>query len=102
MGTTNPTAIDHKSKIGDIYCMDEWGEALAWSVYCVRADKYRHADHTALRKRARQDMLAAGWTESELDNMEQCALHAGTHGVERKMEARGGKIRDIFRTRDHM
>lgn len=71
-----------KSNIGGIYCFDRFGEALAYSVFCIRAEKWPHPDNTGKRDRAYDSMISAGWTPDELERLKSVALKHGTHGVE--------------------
>lgn len=71
-----------KSNIGGIWCYSRYGEALAWSALFLRAEKYPHEDNISRRNRARASMLASGWTDAELEEIQAVALKHGTYGVE--------------------
>lgn len=46
-----------KNRIGEIGCADDFGEALAYAVYCVRADRFPHPDNDGRHAVAHMDML---------------------------------------------
>ena len=71
-----------ENKIGGIACTGRYGEALAWCVCCIRARKNNSADNRAMRQRAYNDMLHAGWTPEELDALEERTVSHGLYGLE--------------------
>lgn len=73
--------------IGEIAVVDDFGEALAYAVYCVRADKYKHDDHVAMMALAHQDMLRHGWQEDQLQEIARIAIQHGTYQVEADLYA---------------
>lgn len=86
-----------KSIIGEMYCFDRYGEALAYCVLCIRAVRFRHADNDRRRDEAHKSMLEAGWTEEELGKLKALALEHGTYAVEKMMDAARGNAADSER-----
>lgn len=77
-----------KNRIGEIGCADDFGEALAYAVYCVRADRFPHPDNEGKHAVAHMDMLRAGWTEEQLQDIAKMAVKHGTYQVEAELYAR--------------
>ena len=71
-----------ENRVAGIACAGKYGEALAWSICCIRARKNASKENREMRQRAYVDMLHIGWKPEELEALEQRTMDCGLYGLE--------------------